>query len=154
MSRFIFLLIIFCWTSKFELEAQTKTRLEVIKFNPNLDAPLSIEESRMIKEVYGAYYEEKVLNNPMRLRALKDILRNRAEVKKVLHPERLKYTSKLSNVPLFTAYVSNLKKTRKFNPDSFNPLKYQLHFFGKNGAAYSTNKKGFVVFVKPQNYYK
>lgn len=134
--------------------AQTRSNkqsLSRVVYYENVDEPLNSKELSQIIEVYGDKAEEDILSRPQRLKDVKNILRNRVEITQ--HPGKdLSVYKKLSQVPLFTAYISNLKRD-SFSVAEFNPLKYQFNFYSKNSfiTYYWVDNTNYLIAIKPQH---
>lgn len=124
--------------------------LPLVKYKSNVDAPLTSKELAQIKEVYGVQAEKEILNRPQRLKDVKHLLRNRIEIKLVPGGD-LKPCPLLSEIPLFDTYVQSITRDVNFNPQSFNPLKYSLHFYSRNGAMYKVDGTNYYIFIKSQH---
>lgn len=106
-------------------------------------------DSRIV-EVYGDKTTELVTNDNARLKDLNDILFNRCKVVEMPVVGVDKYP-RLSAIPLLNKYNSNLSRDKVFNPENFNPLKYQLNFFPKSSAAiYRIDGTDYVIVIEPQ----
>lgn len=124
--------------------------LQIVKYNDNVNAPFTAKELAQIKEVYGENLQKLVLDRPQRVKDVKNILRNRVEIKQ-LKPEEIKDCPALSEVPLFNNYVSTLKRDLNFNPTEFNPLKYQFHFYGTGASMYKVDGTNYYIIIKSQH---
>ena len=128
----------------------TKQPARVVSYNENVNQPLSFEELSFIKEVYGDYAQRDILNRPQRLKDVKNILRNRLEIVNIPNPNNQKLCKLLSEVPLFDAYVDNLKRDVVFNKNTFNPLKYVFDFYSRGGAIYRVDNTNYFIKIKSQ----
>ena len=99
-----------------------------------------------IDEVYGQYAEELVYNTN-KYRLIKDLIRNRIEYKQQSEMPGKNF-KKLSDVPLINKYNPNLKRDLSFNPNEFNPLKYQMDFFNRYGAVYRVDNTNYLIVIK------
>jgi hypothetical protein len=124
--------------------AQTSS---TIKYDANVKAPLTNKENVQLQEVYGEMLQDYVLNNPQRLKDIKNILRNRVSVVEL--PNFKKEVTLLSQVPLFSNYNKNLSRKR-FDKDTFNPLKYNFDFYSKDTKMYRVNHTNFYIIIKSQ----
>lgn len=129
-----------------------KNSLSVIKFNSNTKTPFSNDELYKLQEVYGAALSKEILNRPNRVLGIKEILRNRVTIKNISDPNQKKPCPLLSEVPLFDAFVSNLKRDQFFDPSTFNPLKYNFPFHRKGYQLYRVDKTDYFILIKPQHY--
>lgn len=122
-----------------------------VTFNENVKNPLTSVELEMITEVYGETTSQNVLNNPIRLKNIKNILRNRVEFIELPGDKQRKSNGLLSEVPLMTYYVSDLKRDAVFNPKTFNPLKYLFNFNSNNSELYKVDGTNYYIYIKSQH---
>jgi hypothetical protein len=99
-----------------------------------------------IQEVYGDKTQELVANDPDRLKFLNDILIKRTEIKEIpLNSDEDKFP-KLSSFELLNKYNTKLVKDVIFNPDNFNPLKYNLNFYSmQNDVIIRVDNTNYVL---------
>ena len=124
---------------------ENSTRM--VNFKANVQFPLNSYEEELIREVYKDAYDSQVLNNPERLRNLKDILRNRVSVQYL--PSFQKEVKSLSEVSLFNKYNPKIKRKR-FDKDNFNPLSYNFDFFSKSPQIYRVDNTDYYIVIKSQ----
>ncbi len=148
-----FLLVVFSLNAfNSEAQNQRKQALTLVKYKENVKAPLNAAETKMLQEVFSNRLNEYVLNNPQRLKDFKHLLRNRIEIRSM--PELVGNNDKyqtLSQVGLMNSYNENLKLDTTYNPSTFNPLKYNLKFFGKGGAIYRIDNTNYFIIIKSQH---
>ena len=125
-----------------------------IVFNSNTNTPLTSTELEMLQEVYGMALKKEILDRPSRLLVMKEILRNRVIIKEIKDPKNHKPCPRLSEVPIFDAFVSNLKRDISFQPSSFNPLKYNFEFHNPSIQRFKVEGSNFFIIIKPQHYNK
>ncbi|WP_397362100.1 hypothetical protein [Olleya sp. R77988] len=136
--------------------AQTKKKqqTQLVKYDKNVDAPLTVKELAMLKEVYKDKLDKYVLSNKQRVKDFKHLLRNRIVIKKMDNiTDDSKYTL-LSNVELFNSYNSELKRDETFDISTFNPLKYNLEFFRIGSIIYKIDNTNYYIIIKSQTYKK
>jgi hypothetical protein len=119
----------------------------IVKYTANIKAPLTHKENVQLQEVYGDMLQDYVLNNPQRLKDIKNILRKRVSVVEI--PNFNKEVALLSQVPLFNNYNKKLRRKR-FNKDTFNPLKYNFEFHSKGTKIYRVDRTNYYIVIKPQ----
>jgi hypothetical protein len=124
--------------------------LKLVVYKDNVKAPLTINESAMLQEVYGENLEKEILNRPQRLKDIKNILRNRVVILDVTRKD-LSNFKKLSEVPLFNVYNPSLKRDIVFNKTNFNPLKYDFSFYSRNGSYIRVDNTNYVIKIKSQH---
>ncbi|WP_344711946.1 hypothetical protein [Winogradskyella damuponensis] len=134
----------------FSQQSKQKNPVPLAKFNDNVKLPLTATERAQIIEVYGEFADKYVFNNPHRLRSIKHILRNRVEIKLVTDEKNKKACPKLSEVSVFDGFVSELKRDENFNPNTFNPLKYNFEFHSRAAAMYQVNGTNYYIIIKSQ----
>jgi hypothetical protein len=154
----LFFNIVFCAFFSFSCYGQNtnvkKNTLGVIVFNTNTQTSFSADELNKLEEVYGSALSTEILNRPTRVLGIKEILRNRVAVKKITNPNHQKPCPFLSEVPLFDAFVSSLKRDDFFDPTSFNPLKYNFPFHRKGYQMFRVDQTDYYILIKPQHYNK
>lgn len=132
-------------------QIQNKTPLKRVSYSSNVDAPLSAKEQMQLEEVYGDKLNEYVLSKPQRLKDIKHLLRNRIEYKRIPNPHDQKPCPLLSEIPLFNNYVPDLKSDPVFNPQTFNPLKYQFNFYARGTYMYRVDNTDYFIIIKSQH---
>ncbi|SHH31093.1 hypothetical protein [Winogradskyella jejuensis] len=149
MIKRILLLLFVCIGLSIYGQSQ-KQILPLAKYGDNLSHPLTAKERSFIDEVYGEYANKFVYENAHRLKAIKHILRNRVVIENVSSSKIEKEYTELSNVPLQTGFVSNLKRDKVFNPKTFNPLKFNFEFYGTNSVIYHVDDTNYYIVIKSQ----
>jgi len=134
------------------LGQQSKQRnpLPLATYNNNVKMPLTANERAQIIEVYGDSADKYVFGNPHRLKSIKHILRNRVEIKLITDEDNKKPCPKLSEVSVFDGFVTNLKRDETFNPNSFNPLKYNFEFHSRSAGIYHVDNTSYYIIIKSQ----
>lgn len=152
MNKLLTILILtilpFC---AFGQQKQSKHPTPLAKFEKNVELPLSAKERQQIIEVYGEFADEYVFNNKNRLKTIKQILRNRVVIKQINDDKDKKPCPKLSEVPLFNAYVPELERDQNFNPQDFNPLKYNFQFYSVGAYMYQVDNTNYYIIIKSQH---
>ncbi len=131
-------------------QSKQKNPLPLAKYNDNVNMPLTINEREQINEVYGEYADKYVFSDPHRLKSIKHILRNRVEIKLITNETNKKTCTKLSEVSVFNGFVSDLERDKTFNPDNFNPLKYNFEFHSRAAAMYQVDNTNYYFIIKSQ----
>jgi hypothetical protein len=145
---FFSILFLSCITLTVNAQAvYTNSGSKMVVFKPNVNFPLNGEEKRMLTEVYGEALQNNVLDNPQRLKSIKNLLRNRIEILNLSNYAK-DYKS-LSQVPLFNKYNTSLKK-EAFNKLEFNPLKYNFDFYAKQTQVFRVDNTDYYIVIKPQ----
>ena len=126
--------------------------LPLVNYNQNVDAPLTMAERQQLEAVYGDKLQKYVLSKPQRLKAIKNILRNRVEIKEISNPHDQKDCVLLSEVSLFDYYVPNFKRDALFNPNTFNPLKYNFEFYSRGAHMYRVDNTNYFIIIKSQHH--
>lgn len=134
----------------FSQKSQGQQPLPVIEFRDNVKLPLTAHERAQIEEVYGEYAEKYIYSDPFRLMSVKNILRNRVVIELVSEDTKTKDCTKLSEVTLFKNYVKDLERDEVFNPENFNPLKYNFLFYSRSAAMYHVDNTNYYILVKSQ----
>ncbi|MDN3493979.1 hypothetical protein [Winogradskyella bathintestinalis] len=131
-------------------QSEQSNPLPLAKFNNNVKIPLTSKERSQIIEVYGEYADKYVFNNDQRLRSIKHILRNRVEIKLITDKNNRKACTKLSEVTILDGFVSELERDETFNPNNFNPLKYNFEFHSRAAAMYQVDGTNYYITIKSQ----
>lgn len=144
--------ILFCCFA-LNVDAQSKSYkqpLTIVKYNDNVNLPLTSKELSQIQEVYADKTNEYVLSKPQRLKDVKNILRNRVQIVNIPNIHDQKPCKLLSEVSLFDAYVDNLERDVFFNKNTFNPLKYTFDFYSRGGYMYKVDNTNYFIIIKSQ----
>ena len=151
-----FLLVLFCvilFSVSYAQNPSYKNQgPQPISFKSNTKASLNNAELAKLKEVYGADLKTEILDRPTRILTIKEILRNRVVVREITDPNKQKPCPKLSEIPLFDAFVSTLKRDVIFNPSSFNPLKYDFRYHRPGFQLICVDNTNYFIIIKPQHY--
>ena len=151
-----YLNILFCITlfsvSHAQNIAHQKQYPQSINFNSNTKAPLNNAELAKLKEVYGSALKTEILDRPSRLLTIKEIFRNRVILREITDLNKQKLCPKLSEIPLFDTFVSDLKREAIFNPYSFNPLKYDFKYHKPGFQLFRVDNTNYFIIIKPQHY--
>jgi len=150
MIRRILLLLFVCLGLSLYGQSQ-KQPLPLAKYGDNLSSSLSSKERAFIDEVYGEYANEFIYNKPHRVKAFKQILRNRVRIGLYKNKD-LSSLKRLSQVPLINSINHSLQRDFTFDADNFNPLKYAFNFFSKNRAeSYRVDNTQYLITILPQH---
>jgi|TARA_B100000959_G_scaffold240858_1_gene262343 hypothetical protein len=120
----------------------------ITQYPSNVELPLSHDERIKLDNAYGSELKNQILDRPVRLKDIKDILRNRV----FIYKENIKNLSKtplLSNVPVFDIYNHKLKRP-VFKRNDFNPLLYNFNFFSKTKQIYRVDNTNYLIVIKPR----
>jgi len=151
-----FLLVLFCvilFSVSYAQNPSYKNQgPQPISFKSNTKVSLNNAELAKLKEVYGAALKTEILDRPARVLTIKEILRNRVIVREITDPNKQKQCPKLSEIPLFDAFVSTLKRDVVFNPKSFNPLKYDFKYHKTGFQLIRVDNTNYFIIIKPQHY--
>nr|WP_321225179.1 hypothetical protein [uncultured Psychroserpens sp.] len=134
-------------TSLFSQSRKKKT----VNYKENVNAALTTAELALINEVYGSTANDNVLNKPQRLKDIKNILRNRVEIKNIPNRSDQKPCTLLSDVLLMDYYVANLQRDTNFNPQNFNPLKYLFNYNSYGTHMYRVDNTNYFIVIKSQH---
>lgn len=121
-----------------------------VKYNENVNRPLSESEMTMLIEVFSTKLDGLVLNNIDFLKDLKHLMRNRIKIFEINDVAKQKKCKLLSEVPLFNDYNKGLKRELSFNIDTFNPLKYKLDFFSNGNYLYRIDRTKYFIQITSQ----
>ncbi|NRD24863.1 hypothetical protein HNV10_16535 [Winogradskyella litoriviva] len=134
----------------FGQKSQGQQPLPVIEFRDNVKLPLTALERAQIDEVYGEYAEKYIYSDPFRLLSVKNILRNRVVIELVSEDTKTKDCTLLSEVTMFNSFVKDVERDEVFNPENFNPLKYNFRFYSRSAALYHVDNTNYYILIKSQ----
>ena len=120
----------------------------ITQYPSNVELPLSHDERIKLDNAYGSELKNQILDRPIRVKDIKDILRNRVDI----YQENVKDVSTiplLSNVPTFNIYNHKLKRPI-FKRNDFNPLLYNFNFFSKTRQIYRVDNTNYLIVIKPR----
>lgn len=103
-----------------------------------------------IQELYGDKTQEMVGNDPVRLNFLTNFLEKRFEIIKTDNNKLDDKSIKLSTVVLLNKYNPTLQRDEQFDPETFNPLKYNLDFTTTLTKVYRVDNTDYIIVIKPQ----
>lgn len=103
-----------------------------------------------IQEVYGDKTQELVINDPIRLDFLNDLLNNRIKIIESPLSDNEKEPM-LSSIELLNKYNPALKRDIEFDPLNFNPLKYNFNFFPKTASVYRVDNTNYLIVIQAQS---
>ncbi len=146
-----FVVVLFVSQTSHSQKNRLQKNQKTVIYNANVDKPLSASEMEMIIEVYGSTASKNILTKPQRLKDIKNILRNRVEIKQISNPSDQKKCTLLSDVPLMDYYVYDLKRDTSFNPETFNPLKYLFNFYSYGSHMYRFDNTNYFIIIKSQH---
>jgi len=146
---FFFSIVIFSNIGALIAQNDFKKHNEWVTHYPsNVDLPFSKSELKKLEEAYGQNLNDQILDRPIRVKDIKDILRNRVNI----YQENIKDLSTiplLSNIPTFDIYNHKLNRP-VFNRNNFNPLLYNFNFFLKSKQIYRVDNTNFLVVINPR----
>jgi len=146
---FFFSIVIFSNIGAVIAQNDFKKHNEWITHYPsNVDLSFSKLELNKLEEAYGQNLNDQILDRPIRVKDIKDILRNRIHI----YQENIKDVSivpLLSNVPIFNIYNHRLNRP-VFNRNNFNPLLYNFNFFSKTKQIYRVDNTNYLIVIKPR----
>lgn len=152
MKRLLLLIaVIILPISIFGQQKIKKNPLPLATFGDNVKLPLTAQERNQVTEVYGEYADKYVFSKPHMVKTIKQILRNRIVITQITKQDEKKNCTKLSEVSLFNPYVKSLKRDNSFNPQSFNPLKYNFDFYSIGTAMYQVDNTNYYIIIKSQH---
>ena len=151
MRKIIYIFSILIFTNIGVVIAQNNSERYVnwtTHYPSNIDLPFSKSELNKLEEVYDQNLNDQILDRPIRIKDIKDILRNRVYI----YQENIKDLSDiglLSEVALFEIY--NKKIIRPvFDINNFNPLLYNFNFFSKLKQTYRVDNTSYLIVIKPR----
>lgn len=132
----------------FSQQSNHKNPLPLAKYDDNVKLPLTAIERAQIIEAYGESADKLVFSNPHRLKSIKHILRNRVVIKLITDEGQKKPCPLLSDVTNPDDLDSKVIET--FNPDNFNPLKYNFNFYSRSAGMYQVDNTNYYIIIKSQ----
>ena len=151
MEKTIFFLSILVFSNIGAIIAQNDFKKHdkwITHYPSNVEAPFSNDELIKLEAAYGDELQNQILRRPIRVKDIKDILRNRV----FIYQENIKDLSKtplLSEITIFNIY--NHKSNRPiFRENDFNPLLYNLNFFSKAKQTYRVDNTNYLIVIKPR----
>ncbi|OIQ28189.1 MAG: hypothetical protein BM564_10720 [Bacteroidetes bacterium MedPE-SWsnd-G2] len=123
---------------------------QIVHYNDNVQAPLSAKELGQIQEAFGEFADDAVLNNPQRLKDVKNILRNRVVIEHIPNKD-LSSINSLNSVSVFNIYNPNLQRDITFNATEFNPLKYYFDFSYSKEQLFWIDNTEYIIRIKHQH---
>ena len=151
MRKIIYIFSILIFTNIGAIIAQNDVKKYdkwVTYYPSNVDLPFSKLELNKLEEAYGQNLNDQILDRTIRVKDIKDILRNRIHI----YQENIKDVSivpLLSNVPIFNIYNHRLNRP-VFNRNNFNPLLYNFNFFSKTKQIYRVDNTNYLIVIKPR----
>lgn len=151
MNKLLTLLILILLPAGvFGQQKEQKRPLPLVKYDDNVNLPLTAKERAQIIEAYGDDAERLVFGNAHRLKSIKNILRNRVLIDE--YPDKdLSGFIKISEIALTDgAYMEATSGTIKI--DDFNPLKYAFNFDSTDGIKhFRIDNTQFLITIMPQH---
>ena len=151
MNKAIFFFSILFFTNIGAIIAQNNANKYdkwVTYYPSNIDLPFSKSELNKLEEAYDQNLNDQILDRPIRVKDIKDILRNRVYIYQE-NIKNLSYIGLLSEVDLFDIY--NKKNIRPvFDKNNLNPLLYNFNFFLKTKQLYRVDKTNYLIVIKPR----
>lgn len=102
-----------------------------------------------IQEVYGDQTQAILASDPERLTFLNDLIENRVKILESPISGEDKFV-KLSTVSLLNKYNTDLKRDITFDPNNFNPLKYNFIVSAKLPIVYRVDNTNYIIVIQPQ----
>ena len=143
----------FCYHCNSQNSSRPYLPLELVQYDANVNTPFSSTELLHLNEVYGTFLDQEILSRPNRVLAMKNLLRNRIVIETRSNPKDQKQCTLLSEVPLFDAFVSTLKRDTVYKVQEFNPLKYKFSFYSRGEHIYRVDGTDTYILVKSQHSY-
>lgn len=103
-----------------------------------------------IQEVFADKTQDLVMNDPIRLSFLTDLIENRVKVIEMPVNGGKEVYIKLSTIPLVNKYNTTLARDITIDPTNFNPLKYDLNFSSKKTEVYRIDNTNYIIVIQPQ----
>lgn len=105
--------------------------------------------NQFISEVYGDYANDVIFQTPNMKKAIEHRLVNKVRYATVSYSSinSGKTYKKLSSIPLMTKYNSNLQRDLSFDPNNFNPLKYDFNFNAKSNEVYLVDNTNYIIII-------
>ncbi len=132
------------------------TFIACMLFNQNIAAQTSQPDpsnfDRFISQVYVQSGKDFISPDTRRYAYMKELFENRIVY---VQNDKAKLdldTSLplLSSVPLYTVYQKGLAPDAMFNPETFNPFKYNFDFYSPVKQTFRVDGTGYLVVIHPQ----
>ena len=120
----------------------------ITQYPSNVELPLSHDERIKLDNAYGSELKNQILDRPIRVKDIKDILRNSIDI----YHENIKDVSNIPSlyeVRIFDIYNYRLNRP-VFNRNDFNPLLYNFNFFLKTKQIYRVDNTNYLIVIKPR----
>lgn len=101
--------------------------------------------TQMIDEVYGPNY---FAGNPDLEQFFHTLILERIHYKEVSIAEESKYRN-VNDAPMMNKYNPSLQADAAYDPNTFNPLRYQLDFYSKTTLIYRIDAMNIMI-IDPQ----
>ncbi|RQO30765.1 hypothetical protein DBR32_08540 [Taibaiella sp. KBW10] len=101
-----------------------------------------------IAAVYGSSLNSILAQDPQRLALLNQLLNERIQIMDLDAATAMDKFPALNNQPLFNKYVPGLSAETVYNPNTFNPLKYDLPFFNYGDVGFWINGTNKVLLIR------
>ena len=106
---------------------------------------------RFVKEVYKGKGKKTMAQDTRRYAFMKDFFENRIRfVEGDEEKHKLAGYQRLSQVPLFDHYNKGLVRDGSFDPNLFNPFKYQLGFYDQESKIIYVDGTKYLIVIEPQ----
>jgi hypothetical protein len=128
----------------------SQNSVKPIQFPADTSDPLNANELSQLKEVYGDFLKDYLLDRPNQLRNMKFLLRSRIKIIRVPNKD-LSGFQKLSDLPLFSNYNRNIKRPSEFDSATFNPLIYGFQWFSPNQQMFQIDNTDLLLQIIPQD---
>lgn len=132
MKKKILFLLCSCVAMSYQVQAQNPSAA----VNPKIAA------------IYGTHLNAIIAQDPQRLEVLNQLLNERIVIMDQDSVSAKQKFPALLSQPLFNKYVPDLTADAVYNPNTFNPLKYDLPFFTYGDAGYWINGTNKVLLIR------
>jgi len=125
-----------------------KQPLPLANYDDNVQLPLTPKEHAQIIEVYRGFADKYVFDNSNRLKEIKNILRNRVQIRKYENKD----LSSIRNLSEIAIIDPNIVMDTNIDAENLNPLKYNFNFYSRDRIKYfRIDNTQYLITILPQH---
>lgn len=120
-----------------------------VSINAQVTEKLPIQITDIDIKISEVYQSEFSNLDAERIAFIKNLLNNRIAFYKEKNTPQDKYT-KLSQISLYNKYNPQLERDLNFDPNTFNPLKYNFNFYSQYDQVYRVDHTDYIIVIESQ----
>jgi hypothetical protein len=120
-----------------------------VPINAQVTEKLPIQITDIDIKISEVYQSEISNLDAERIAFIKNLLNNRIAFYKEKNTPQDKYT-KLSQISLYNKYNPQLERDLNFDPNTFNPLKYNFNFYSQYDQVYRVDNTDYIIVIESQ----